>query len=696
MRSRWYLGALMFWIVCSCAVARSQDIAGSQCPPVNNLSSFKIRHAKIVDPWNVFRFGRGSTDPAAKAVSALEGKPYSQSEVNEVWKTVEQYRLLPLDLQVSYVAVGSCTQAEVDVTFMVISFFLSPQITIPNKVDPVSAAAPPPPHFRLYPDLGYNATDNLYAGGTAAFSWNSDRLPVSTLTVNGYGSSTLRWIDCELKGERDSTASWLAHAEWAARYVNYLSPTTSEDLKRGRLTANFFGYTRPTKNLVFHFGAVAGGGNDQSGFEQPSLAHNVVPSGGYSGLKLYGGFTGQRERQDFSLAYGIELGGSVNTSLLNDWHKQVGNVQYAFWIPFGDHRQLEVEQMFAAGGVGVNQTVPVGELFFGGNRQTFFVSDQSFKVLSNPYIRSLPANSFYNTSRGVGAEAFFSYNLTVAATAWRKPLVPSELNVTDKLCQKLRSADTSTLTPDQATKQDLCKKLNGQFTSATNILEAANAIDDGRLKKMQGTLPALQSALSDLLGVAQSAQSGLPHATGPLLENCIGAAQSSLGKVQAAAAASLGTAYEDLEDLIPGGASPLSQVVSTCHEALTSISADTAPVKKLEPLASNLGNQLEAIDDDASAKASQFMAYVKRLMFGVLSEVNVVSISPVAVLDIARIGPADQGAYSGTRYGAGPGIRFTLASTVNFTAAYAWNANRHAGEVSGAFYFALTTRNIFR
>lgn len=687
----------MLWIVCCCAVARSDDTAGSECPPVNSLSTAKVRHAKIVDPWNIFRFGRGSADPAAKAVSALEDKPYNQLQVNEVWKIVEQYRLLPLDLQISYVAIGNCKQREVDLTFLVISFFLSPHITIPNKVDPISAAAPPAPHFRLYPDLGYNPTDKLYTGGTAEFSWNSDGLPVSTLMVKGYGSSSLRWIEAELKKDRDSTKNWLAHAGWAARYVNYLTPTTTKGLNRGRLSANFFGYTRPVKNLVFHFGTVAGAGNDQSGFEQANLAHNVIPSSAYTGLKLYGGFTGQQQRQDFSLAYGLELGGSVNTSLVNDWHKQIGNVQYAFWIPVGDHRQLEIEQQFAGGAVGVNHSAPVGELFFGGNRQTFFVSDQSFQILSNPYIRSLPANSFYNTSRGVGADNFLSYNLTVAATAWRMPLVPSELSVTEKLCQKLKDAYINTLTPHQVIKRDLCKKLNGQFISAANILDAANAVDDARLKEVQRNLPALQSALNDLLSAAQSAQAALPHPGGTLLEDCIAAAQSSLSRVQDAAEGSLGTAYEDLEDLIPGADSPLSQVVSSCQEALMSVSADTASVRKLDPLAANLRNQLDAIDNDASAKASQFMAYVKRLMFSVLSKVNVVSISPVAVFDVARIGPvATQGTYSGTRYGAGPGIRFTLASTVNFTAAYAWNANRHAGEAPGAFHFALTTRNIFR
>jgi hypothetical protein len=631
--------------ICCLAAAQAEDTAASQCPSINELSSFKVRNAKIVDPWHTFRFW-SSEDPAAKAVAALEGKPYDQSEVNEVWNIVEQYRLLPLDLQVSYVSVGECRQQELDLTFLVISFFLSPHITIPNKEDPVSAAAPPPLPFRVYPDVGYNATDNLYAGGTAIWSWNSNGIPVNTFRVQGFGSSTARWIDAELKGDRDSTTSWLAHAEWAARYANYLSPTTSADLKGGRLTANFFGYTRPVKSLVFHFGTVAGGGNDQSGFEQTSLAPDVSASSGYSGLKLYGGFTGQAQRQDFSVGYGVELGGSVNTSLLNAWHKQVGNVQYDFWIPFDDHRLLEVEQQFTAGGVGINQTIPVGEMFFGGNRQSYFVSDDSFKLPSNPYIRSLPANSFYHTSQGAGATSFLSYNLTIAATAWRIPLVPSEVNITQNLCDKLIADPT---VPPKNPKKQLCKKLKGQFTSATNILEAANAIDDKRLATMQKNLTALEPTLQELLNIAQNANSG----TNTSLKSCIAATQSSLSTVQDAVSASLGSAYDDFEDLIPGGNSPLEDVVLSCQLALSSSPAGVSAVTKVKAAADNLKAQLDAIDHDASAKANEFMAYVKRLMFRVLSEVNIVSISPIGVFDVAHIGPADQGPYSGTRYGAG-------------------------------------------
>ncbi len=611
-------------------------------------------------------------------------------------KLVEKYRWLSVDLQISASSVSNCFPRELDLTFVAISLPVSPHITVPNVQDPISAAAPVPRPFHVSPDIGYNSTDKFYAGGTAAVSWNSGSLPLNTVTVQGYGSSTLWQIEGELKGDRDSTTSWLAHAEWAAKYANSSMPTTAADLNRGRLTANFSAFTRPVSSLVFHFGAVAGGGNDQSGFSATTLAPNVTPSGGYSGVKFYGGFTGQSHRQDFSAGYGLELGGSTNTSLLSAWHKQVGYAQYALWAPFGDHRQVEVEQTFAAGGIGVNQTIPVGELFFGGNSQTYFSSDQSFKILSQPYIRSLPANSFYNTSGGIGAKTFFSYNLTLAATAWRKPLVPAELNVNERLCAQLRSSPS--VPPALATKQDLCKKLNGQFNSATNILEAANASDDRRLDALRRMVPTLQAHLDALRDAVKAAQTGTPTSAGPLFDDCVGALTASATTADDAVSSdtSASGAYDDLHDLLADGASPLSKVVSSCRTALTSVSVSEAPVKDVEASATKIQQQLTAIDNDASAKANKFMAFVKRLMYQVLSEVNIVSISPVAVFDVAQIGPAASAYYSGTRYGAGPGIRFTVANTMMFTAAYAWNANRHAGEVPGAFYFSLTTRNIFR
>jgi hypothetical protein len=75
-------------------------------------------------------------------------------------------------------------------------------------------------------------------------------------------------------------------------------------------------------------------------------------------------------------------------------------------------------------------------------------------------------------------------------------------------------------------------------------------------------------------------------------------------------------------------------------------------------------------------------------------EVNVFSISPVAVLDVARIGP-EQNSFGGWRYGPGGGVRLGLVSAVNFTVGYAWNLKQRQGEGPGAVFFSIGMRDLF-
>ena len=56
----------------------------------------------------------------------------------------------------------------------------------------------------------------------------------------------------------------------------------------------------------------------------------------------------------------------------------------------------------------------------------------------------------------------------------------------------------------------------------------------------------------------------------------------------------------------------------------------------------------------------------------------------------AWLGIRDQGS-DGVR----GGVRFTLVSTVSFTLGYAANPHSRPNEGPGAFFFSLTTRNLF-
>ncbi len=93
-----------------------------------------------------------------------------------------------------------------------------------------------------------------------------------------------------------------------------------------------------------------------------------------------------------------------------------------------------------------------------------------------------------------------------------------------------------------------------------------------------------------------------------------------------------------------------------------------------------------------SAEAVDYTGHVFDVIF---REMNLVAISPVVMLDVARLGPQTSPIYRGLRYGIGGGVKFSLV-TFNITAAYSWNANRRPGEGRGAFVFSMDISDLFR
>src|ERR1035438_3043531 len=73
-----------------------------------------------------------------------------------------------------------------------------------------------------------------------------------------------------------------------------------------------------------------------------------------------------------------------------------------------------------------------------------------------------------------------------------------------------------------------------------------------------------------------------------------------------------------------------------------------------------------------------------------LNQLNIYSVAPVAIFDVARVWPVDIGVH----YGIGGGLRFSLVNA-NFTVAYAANPDRAKPERAGAVYFKLDVTNLF-
>ena len=93
--------------------------------------------------------------------------------------------------------------------------------------------------------------------------------------------------------------------------------------------------------------------------------------------------------------------------------------------------------------------------------------------------------------------------------------------------------------------------------------------------------------------------------------------------------------------------------------------------------------------------ANRDIAFTGRVLDVIFRELNLVALSPVAMFDVARIGPQSSQGYGGLRYGVGGGVRFSLV-TLDLTCGYALNPHRHPNEGRGAFVFSMTISDLFR
>ena len=142
----------------------------------------------------------------------------------------------------------------------------------------------------------------------------------------------------------------------------------------------------------------------------------------------------------------------------------------------------------------------------------------------------------------------------------------------------------------------------------------------------------------------------------------------------------------------------LLKVNQSCESELNGALHDaniTAATGRIETLRTAMTAEFKQIDEDRAQKqATDEMAFTRRTLNTLFNDVNIYSISPVFVLDVARIGPRNH-SFGGTRYGPGAGIRFELATTAHFTLGYAWNVKRGPGEGRGNIFFAIGVRDLF-
>ncbi|MCM3902191.1 MAG: hypothetical protein ND866_10835, partial [Pyrinomonadaceae bacterium] len=483
-------------------------------------------------------------------------------------------------------------------------------------------------------------------------------------------------------GSNDSEG-WLAHSEWLLNYNYYSLPTGEGNIKGGDFSAQFTGVTKALAqgNVTLGFGGLLEGGNRQSALRNVRLAENTVPSSGYGSLRLYVGLASRLRHNVFSASYGLELG-SVGPAARVDWRKHIGDIRHELWYPLGDHRILDLESRFTVGVIQIPGKIPLPERFFGGNNEELFLPGDSWKIRTNPVIRAIPGSSLYRTIAGDGGDKFFSYNLTAAYSVWRKPLMPSEI---------VKDADFNA-------------ELQNAIEVVTGSLQNYHATKDPHYLELVALLPSVQTALDELKQAVQNVQQARPGQFEAQFEDCLKAINTATRRARSAAQATdVGQQYGSVRALL----SPSVEVdenrlakVMTCVTELNSALAVDASIARasasLDRIRVNMEAEFRQIDESqAESKAKAEMAFTRRTLSTLFNDVNLYSVSPVFVFDVAKLG-SGSGGFGSLRYGPGAGLRFEIASTAHFTAGYAWNINPRPGEGNGTMFFSLGVRDLFR
>jgi hypothetical protein len=675
------------------------------CQGINfEREGYQVRSSRIDDPFDFLPWVRiRQRRAAAQIASLVNGKPFQYSTArDQAREIIEKENFLPdtsevrIKLRLELLSVENCSNRSLDLVYRVYSTQIMPVLSslpetrtterrFPQEAAGMSRVdVPTQKPFQLTPLAGYDSTRNLAVGARLEMTprrlW---KLPFNSLFLEAQGSSESVKVSAAITGSNDSDG-WLAHSDWLLNYNYFSIPTGQGNLKGGDLSAQFTGVSKAlaSGNLTFRFGGLLEGGNRQNELINLRLAENTIPNSGFVSLKVYAGLASRLRHNVFSASYGLEVG-SVRRSEQAGWRKHVGDIRHELWYPIGDHRILDLESRVTIGAIQVPGTIPLPERFFGGNHEELFLPGDSWQIRANSVIRAIPGSGLYRTEAGDGGEKFFSYNLTAAYSLWRKPLMPSEI---------LKDADFNA-------------ELQNAIDVVTGNLQNYHVTKDAHYQELlKQQLPAVSTSLEDLKQAVQNAQQAWPGQAENQFAECLRAINTAIRRTRnAIQATDVGQQYGSVRALL----SPSVEVdenrlakVMTCVNDLNSTLAMeqgiTNASARLNTIRENMERLFGMIDQaQAEREAKAEMAFTRRTLNTLFNEVNLYSVSPVLIFDVARVGSGKEG-FGSWRYGPGAGLRFEIASTAHFTTGYAWNVKPKPGEGHGTFFFSLGVRDLFR
>jgi hypothetical protein len=537
----------------------------------------------------------------------------------------------------------------------------------------------------LQPGVGYDAARKVFGGGAA--SWVPHKNPILDFAnVTGFGSSSTLFLQAELAGTRDWTNQLLSHIEWGLTYLDSDLPSGANAISTRQLLGRFSGVLAPKSgNPTIHFGGAIAGGNQQSTGPVPPPSVGVQQSP-LDSLKLYAGASWNGGPATLTGSYGIQLGNS-QPALSLDYIKHVVNVSASLRFLPQDHHPLTIESEMRAGWITSYGALPLSERFFGGNVSNPFVAGDPWVIQTNPLIRSYPANDLSNANGPWGGTRFFSVSSTVAYAVWGKPLVPADaINQLDEALNLPLKTQENLLTDSYVGDLQSFKDVEDILLNHERDFQQLGVLLQQIKDKpgVPGDVSATaDDALSHLENVNQQVQL-LGHRnadidpTLPVIRLVVGGPGGWLGYVSDVA--------NDLSDLngtlLSAGMTDESQKVTLFEQ-------------QLGQLRLTAFNQYQAIDTTEQRKRAQNdLKYARHVLFELLHSVNLYSVSPAILFDVARIGPQSNPPLPGTRYALGPAMRFRVIN-VDITLGYCFNVEQAPGQPRGAAVLGLTFGQLF-
>ena len=579
------------------------------------------------------------------------------------------------------------------------------------------AAQVPGNKLLLAPVTGYNQTRGTFGG--ISFSGTEGRVQLSGQTMDSANSQT---SNLSLGSSLGSTKLWNA-ASWNAAVVYDDTPAGAARYKEGKVVGRFGASTPEStdSHVMFRYGAALEGGHQQS--SDPLSSVKLTPDSEYGSLKLYAGITGRTERSAFSASYGFQVGDTFRTGV-PVFEKNLVDLGYNYRVPLpfrkplGDrenftgplsttaHKMLGLETRFTAGIIQNAQGVPLAERFLGGNQLRPFVQDDSWVLPGDAFIRSIPENQL--GAPALGGTRFYSANATVSYTVWGRPFIPKQLAKSDLSSGPTCTAPKSDDSQKSGVKPTFPCILNGPFQNSATAIANYNKIHDPEYIRLTSQVPKLATDLAAKL-TAFSAQLGTippeiashPDVTQQLSnlnDNGVAQVDGDLTVLEGGAVIDIITTLQTSD--IPALQTETGALTKSLRGASQNALADQldAAVSALAKGADALQSAVDLVNknfpdnpnDQFHDQAWAKLAPGHRAIDVFLNELNLYSIAPVVMFDVARVWPVGEG----VRYGVGPGLRLSLVN-VNFTFGYAYNPQRLPGEKHGALFLSLDVTGLF-